>query len=251
MATTVPKPAKDVFVSHSTEDAEMAKAICTALEAYEVKCWIAPRDIVPGVEWMSAVIDGIDCCALLVLVFSGHADRSIHVRREVQHAISKELIILPFRIENVAPSGPLVYALGGTQRLDGFVPPVERRIDELVSAVLRLLKRKPASFPAAIASNVAISGKGRARQLILVCSVAFIALGLGVTSYFSIVRKDVVVPEFSVDRPSGTLGVPRADQDNLKQNVVKGNRVRVTAETTARYKSYSSNDTFDTPLMKG
>ena len=39
---------RDVFVSYATEDRSTAEAVCAALEAKGLRCWIAPRDIHPG-----------------------------------------------------------------------------------------------------------------------------------------------------------------------------------------------------------
>ena len=43
--------AHDVFVSHSVKDADVAEAIVARLEAESVRCWVAPRDVVPGADW--------------------------------------------------------------------------------------------------------------------------------------------------------------------------------------------------------
>ena len=44
----------DVFISHSSIDKELADKVCETLEARSLKCWIAPRDIMPGSEWAVA-----------------------------------------------------------------------------------------------------------------------------------------------------------------------------------------------------
>lgn len=54
-----------VFISHSSKDANRAMAVCKTLERRAVRCWIAPRDIVPGTEWGEAIIDGIDRSRIL------------------------------------------------------------------------------------------------------------------------------------------------------------------------------------------
>src|SRR6516164_3478420 len=41
----------DVFVSYSSKDKHIADAAVATLEAKGIRCWIAPRDIVPGKEW--------------------------------------------------------------------------------------------------------------------------------------------------------------------------------------------------------
>ncbi len=95
----------EVFISYSTKDKPWADAACAVLEGHRIRCWIAPRDIVPGTEWGAAIIGGIDGSKIVVLIFSGHANESSQVRREVKHAISKGLSVLPFRVEDVRPGG--------------------------------------------------------------------------------------------------------------------------------------------------
>ena len=81
------------------------------LEKHRIRCWIAPRDITPGSEWGAAIIQGMDVSKIMVLIFSGHANESAQVRREVERAVSKGLIVLPFRVEKINPAGAMEYAL--------------------------------------------------------------------------------------------------------------------------------------------
>ena len=95
----------EVFISYSSKDKKWADATCAVLEKHRIRCWIAPRDITPGTEWGAAIIQGMDVSKIMVLIFSGHANESSQVRREVERAISKGLIVLPFRVENISPAG--------------------------------------------------------------------------------------------------------------------------------------------------
>ncbi len=131
----------DVLISYSTKDQKWADAACSVLEARGIRCWIAPRDIIPGTEWGEAIIAGIDACKVMVLIFSASANASPQVRREVERAISKGLTIVPCRIENVLPVGAMEYALGNTHWLDVFTPPVERQMKRLAESVRALLPR--------------------------------------------------------------------------------------------------------------
>src|SRR5580765_2948442 len=70
--------AHDVFVSYSTHDKPTADAVVARLEAARLRCWIAPRDILPGMEWGEAIIDGIHRSRIMVLVFSSSANASPH-----------------------------------------------------------------------------------------------------------------------------------------------------------------------------
>jgi hypothetical protein len=129
----------DVFISYSTNDKSWANAACAVLERHQLRCWIAPRDILPGTEWGAAIIQGIDLCKIMLLIFSSHADQSGQVRREVERAISKGMSVLTFRVEEVRPAGAMEYALSNTHWLDGFTPPVERQMESLAETVKILL----------------------------------------------------------------------------------------------------------------
>jgi hypothetical protein len=68
--------ARQVFISYSTEDADTATTVRDHLEAQGIGCWMAPRDIAPGLEYGSQIIDAIEGCTVLVLVLSESSNRS-------------------------------------------------------------------------------------------------------------------------------------------------------------------------------
>jgi hypothetical protein len=129
----------DVFLSYSTKDKKWADAACNVLERNRVRCWIAPRDIIAGEEWGASIIKGLKGSRIMVLIFSGHANASAQVRREVERAISQGMTVLPVRIEDVRPDGAMEYALSNTHWLDAFAPPVERQLEKLARSVKTLL----------------------------------------------------------------------------------------------------------------
>lgn len=132
----------DVFISHSSKDKSIADRLVTALESAEIRCWIAPRNVTPGVSYEQDILDGIQGCSVMVLVFSSHANQSKHVAREVKLAVGKEIPVVPFRIEDVTPTGSLEYFLDTTHRLDALTPPLENHLRPLVRSVYTLLTRQ-------------------------------------------------------------------------------------------------------------
>jgi TIR domain len=62
--------AYDVFISYASEDKIVADAVCARLESHAVRCWIAPRDVLPGMAYGEAIIDAIQGCRVMILVFS-------------------------------------------------------------------------------------------------------------------------------------------------------------------------------------
>src|SRR5947209_2827831 len=101
----------DVFISYSSLDRPVADAICTMLEADGIQCWMAPRDVTPGKEWGEEIVDAIAGTRVFVLVFSQNSDQSPQVRREVERAVHHRAAILPFRTEDVRPTGAMEYFL--------------------------------------------------------------------------------------------------------------------------------------------
>ena len=95
------------------------------LEARGIRCWIAPRDITPASDWAAEIIDAISSARAMILVLSASSNDSPQVRREVERAVHKQLVILPFRIEDVRPSKSLEFFLSTQHWMDAFPPPRE------------------------------------------------------------------------------------------------------------------------------
>jgi hypothetical protein len=196
---------RDVFVSYSTHDKTIADVVCATLEANGLRCWIAPRDIVPGMNWGDAIIDAINTSRVMVLVFSSQANTSQQIRREVEQAVEQGLIIVPLRIEQVTPTQSLAYFLGPVQWLDALTPPLESHLQTLARAVRLLLSRTGTAQSPTASGNAPVEmleqesqqvrmpeqrltethtrptrGKFKRTAIIL---LAVCALGLGVTFY--------------------------------------------------------------------
>jgi TIR domain/FHA domain len=127
--------AADVFISHSSVDKQMADTICTFLEAKGISCWIAPRNILPGEEWGDSILRGIQNCRIMVLIFSQAANDSGPVRSEVDRAMNAKKILIPFRIQNVPPTGAMEFHIGRRHWLEAYTPPVERHLKLLNRAI--------------------------------------------------------------------------------------------------------------------
>ena len=137
----------DVFISYSSHDKPAADAACASLEAAGIRCWIAPRDISPGSDYGESIIDAIEGARIFVLILSGNANASPQIKREVERAVSKGLVIIPVRIEDVAPSRNLEYFISSPHWLDAFPPPREKYFAKLVESVRAQLGTERTSAP--------------------------------------------------------------------------------------------------------
>lgn len=127
--------AHDVFVSYATRNKPVADAAVAALEAAGLRCWVAPRDIIPGHNYMSSIAEAIRHAKVVVLVFSSEANASSHVNREIQQAVDNGLPILPLKIDDADPTDSMSYALAGTHWLDAMTQPLEQHLRRLTGAV--------------------------------------------------------------------------------------------------------------------
>lgn len=132
----------DVFISYSSKNKNVADAICNHLESRQIRCWIAPRDITSGQDFPEAIIDAINGSKVMVLILSADSNISPQVRRELTNAVSKNLIIIPFRIDNAPLSKAMEYLIAVPHWLDAMTPPLEQHIQELEDTIREFLKRK-------------------------------------------------------------------------------------------------------------
>jgi tetratricopeptide (TPR) repeat protein len=127
-----------VFISYAAKDKRVADAVCQALEDNGVRCWIAPRDVLPGMEYAAAIIDALNSCQLFLVIFSETSNSSPQVAREVERAVSKNRTILTFRIDNTALSKAMEYYLSDRHWMDASSGKFTQQLDNLVKAVKAL-----------------------------------------------------------------------------------------------------------------
>lgn len=172
--------AHDVFISYSHHDKAAADAVCAKLEQHHVRCWVAPRDVVPGVEWGASIIQAINNCRVMVLVFSSNANRSPQIHREIERAVNKGVIIVPLRIEDVVPTESLEYFMSAVHWLDALTPPLEKHLDHLADTVKMLLERaepRAEALPdAETRPSARVPAKSRRRMAIALALAAVIVL---------------------------------------------------------------------------
>ena len=139
--------AHDVFVSYSVKDKVVADAIVARLEADSIRCWVAPRDVVPGADWGESIINAIESSRIMVLVFTTSANASPQIKREVERAVDKGVYTIPIRIENIEPTKSLEYFISTSQWMDAFPPPMEPHLDFMAKTVKAILAGRPPPLP--------------------------------------------------------------------------------------------------------
>jgi TIR domain len=109
-----------IFISHSSQDRRVALRLCDALERRGLRCWLASRDIGPGENFQESIVKAIRSGRVMVLVFTGSANNSDEIKKEVALASQNRLVVIPLLVEDVMPSDAFLYELSTRQWIDAF-----------------------------------------------------------------------------------------------------------------------------------
>jgi hypothetical protein len=104
------------------------------MERRHVPCWISSRDVRPGRNYQSEIIDALGNATHLILVFSTNSNRSEEVARELSLASKKKIPICPVRIEDIQPTGGMEFMLATSQWVDAFES-FQHAMDRLASEI--------------------------------------------------------------------------------------------------------------------
>ena len=130
-----------VFVSHVAADQRIADAAVAVLERQQIRCWVASRDVPPGVNPSEATFDAINASETMLLIYSAGTARSQQVKRELECASNAQITVIPLRVQNVEPEGAFRFFLGSVRWLDAFVEPLEPHLYEAANVICKFLGR--------------------------------------------------------------------------------------------------------------
>ena len=213
-------PDHDVFISYSSKDKAVADAVCAALESRKIRTWIAPRDIAPGAQWGEAIIEAIEDSRVMVLIYTAQANRSRQVVREVERAVNKGLVIVPLRVEDVAPSKGLEYFISASHWLDAVSPPLESHLDALATTLAGLIKsgdggdHPSPSLPVTTAAAAGLSPWLRAHKPLIALGGAAALAATGVVVW-------AVLGSQSRREAPPVVPSPRASENRIPEELVR------------------------------
>lgn len=230
----------DVFISHSSVDKNIADAVCASLENASIRCWIAPRDIRPGDSWGAAIVKGIERSRVMVVVFSANSNESKQVMREVERAVQKDVVVVPFRIDGVEPSADMEYFLSATHWLDAMTPEMDAHLEKLNETVRSILKKSspstkeaPVEKPAPLKAAPVVRQKPKSNQKKL------LLMGLGLVAIFALV---IWLLPFSESEVAVVVDSPAQGDGNLQiaapDRAIGAGRIDVTVTGKSGTKDY-------------
>ena len=123
----------DIFISYSSKD-KIAFDYCVRLEENGVKCWIAPRNIFPGVPYARAIMQGLTAASTILVFISHNSLLSDDVLNEIDNAHGLKKNIIPIFIEKVKLTPEFSYYLKRQQWVDAYAD-----TENAVSQILKSL----------------------------------------------------------------------------------------------------------------
>jgi TolB-like protein len=127
------------FISHASQDAAVANSLVEVLEQQGVRCWIAPRDVIPGSLYADGIVRAINGASVFVLVLSAHAVGSAHVGKEIERASSKRRPIIAVHTDSARLTPAFEYFLSESQWIELAPGDTDTAAAKLVAAVRRHL----------------------------------------------------------------------------------------------------------------
>lgn len=149
-----------VFVSHSSDNRELANELAAYLEAREIRVWIAPRDVRPGMDYSEELQAAIEQCAAFVVLVTDMANKSPYVRAETEMAFSCHKPIFPVRISDIQPAAGLALFLKIRHWTDAFGTGRSASLERLTRELQAVSKRAappPVAEPAPPAPAPAVA----------------------------------------------------------------------------------------------
>jgi TIR domain len=132
-----------IFITYSSKDQKVARTICTALESRGLACWISSRNVKPGQNYQEQIVRAIRGARVMALVFTANANNSNEIKKELALASQNNLVVIPVRIEDVAPNEAFAYEFATRQWIDLFED-WEKSMAELVELIAAILNDAPA-----------------------------------------------------------------------------------------------------------
>ena len=178
----------DVFVSYSSKNKNVADAIVADFEQHGIRCWYAPRDIMPGDSWVSAITEALQVVKVQVLIYTDESNTSRQVMNEVAVAFNAGKTIVPFRLTQTKMSNEFEYYLSCVHWLDALteslsdnITQLRKYVEVILSGVNNVYATPPEQNPVKgdSAKQTDLEKKNSKKGLIISACAAVIVLALG------------------------------------------------------------------------
>src|SRR5471030_106950 len=128
----------EIFISYQRADAAWARQLHDLLRAEGIPAWYDAH-VGPGQDWRLATAKALEASQIFVLLFSANAAQSSDIAKELAAAVLEKKLIVPVRLENIAPKGAFLYELASRNWINAY-DDTETRLAELAKGLAHLVR---------------------------------------------------------------------------------------------------------------
>jgi len=130
--------AGEIFISYRRADRGWAKLLHDQLQAEGVEAWYDAR-VGAGQDWRQATAKALEQSQIFVLLFTANAAQSSDIAKELAAATLEKKLIVPVRLENIAPKGAFLYELASRNWINAFEN-TEARLEDLARSLAEMVR---------------------------------------------------------------------------------------------------------------
>ncbi len=131
---------KNVFISFVEQDLKIAKIIKNKLYEEGISAWIYTEDNIVG-DYRTGIMQAITTSDVMILIFSGHTEKSQHIPKELREASENNIVIIPFFIEDIKKieNEIIRYEIQTLNWIQGWKKPLDDQINVLINKTKSVL----------------------------------------------------------------------------------------------------------------
>src|SRR5437868_6238470 len=130
--------AGEIFISYRRADAAWARLLYDRLRAEGVEAWYDAL-VGPGQDWRIATAKALEASQIFVLLFSENAAQSSDIAKELAAAVLEKKLIVPVRLQNIAPKGAFLYELASRNWINAYED-TETKLADLAKSLAHLVR---------------------------------------------------------------------------------------------------------------
>jgi TolB-like protein len=111
--------AGEIFISYRRADVAWARMLHSQLRAQGIEAWY-DQQVGAGQDWRIATAKALEDSKIFVLLFSENAAQSSDIAKELAAAVLERKLIVPVRLQNIAPKGAFLYELASRNWIDAY-----------------------------------------------------------------------------------------------------------------------------------
>jgi len=176
--------AGEIFISYRRADAAWARLLHDRLRAEGIEAWYDAL-VGPGQDWRIATAKALEASQIFVLLFSENAAQSSDIAKELAAAVLEKKLIVPVRLQNIAPKGAFLYELASRNWINAYED-TETKLGDLAKSLAHLVRtgdQNALPLELSPAGGTTVSGRTPKSALVIAAAVVAVA-ALGASLYW-------------------------------------------------------------------